>query len=353
MTNYSFNISFAVLFNSEFWRNLNNVYGENDKLSKLLPSLRDTVMRSRETSTVKTYQMEFQYFVNWCKQTGQDYLSANSVIIGLYLTSLIQSRCSVSKINHAFYGINWFYVISNIKPNPCDDKFLLTVLEGCRRSVAKQIRKKEPINTDHIKLMANKFGTENADLKDLRLLSLTVLSFCGFLRFQEAINIRRSDIELFPSYCSIFIAKSKTDVYREGNKIIIARTNKQLTCPVTILERYWRKADIDSNSEEYIVRAIMFSSKQSKLVLRPHKYQALSYSTVRDLFHKALTDIGLRASDYGLHSLRAGGASASANAGTNDRLIKKQGRWVTNKAMYGYVKDDMKDLLSVSLNLGL
>ena len=197
----------------------------------------------------------------------------------------------------------------------------------------------------HLKLMANKFGTENADLKDLRLLSLTVLSFCGFLQFQEGINIRRSDIELFPSYCSIFIAKSKTDVYREGKKII-ARTNKQLTCPVTTLERYLRKADIDSNSEEYIFRAIMFSSKESKLVLRPHKYQALSYSTVRDLFHKALTDIGLRASDYELHSLRAGGASASANAGTNDRLI-------TNKAMYGYVKDDMKDLLSVSLNLGL
>ena len=142
-----------MLFNSEFWRNLNNVYGENDKLSKLLPSLRDTVMRSREASTVKTYQMEFQYFVNWCKQTGHDYLSANSVVIGLYLTSLIQSRCSVSKINHAFYGIIWFYVISNIKPNPCDDKFLLTVLEGSRRSVAKQIKKKEPINTDHIKVV--------------------------------------------------------------------------------------------------------------------------------------------------------------------------------------------------------
>ena len=101
---------------SEFWRNLKIVYGENDKLSKLLPSLRDTVMRSREASIVKIYQMEFQYFVNWCKQTGQDYLSTNSVIIGLYLTSLIQNRCTVSKINHAFYGINSFYVISNIKP---------------------------------------------------------------------------------------------------------------------------------------------------------------------------------------------------------------------------------------------
>ena len=96
----------------------------------------------------------------------------------------------------------------------------------------------------------------------------------------------------------------------------------------------------------------MFSSKENKLVLRPNEYQT-SYSTVRDLFLKAFTDIALRALDYGLHSLRAGGACASANAGTNDRLIKKQGRWVTNKAMYGYVKDDMKALLSVSLNLGL
>ena len=67
-------------------------------------------------------------------------------------------------------------------------------------------------------------------------------------------------------------------------------------------------------------------------------------------FHISLSHIGLRNSEYGLHSLRAGGASASANAGTNDRLIKKEGLWVTNKAMY-HVKDYMKALLFVSPNL--
>ena len=41
------------------------------------------------------------------------------------------------------------------------------MLESCRRSVAKQIKKKEPINIDHIKLVANKFGAENADPRDL------------------------------------------------------------------------------------------------------------------------------------------------------------------------------------------
>ena len=48
-----------------------------------------------------------------------------------------------------------------------------------------------------------------------------------------------------------------------------------------------------------------------------------------------------------------GGASATANIGVPDRLFKKHGRWRSETAKDGYVKDSMKDRLSVSLNLGL
>ena len=45
---------------------------------------------------------------------------------------------------------------------------------------------------------------------------LCVLSFMGFLRFSEVINLKNSDIILKETHMSIFIEKSKTDVYREG-----------------------------------------------------------------------------------------------------------------------------------------
>ncbi|KAL5020676.1 hypothetical protein ScPMuIL_002241, partial [Solemya velum] len=52
-------------------------------------------------------------------------------------------------------------------------------------------------------------------------------------------------------------------------------------------------------------------------------------------------------------NLRAGGASKAANAGIPDRLFKRHGRWRSETAKDGYVKDDFSKLLSVSQCLGL
>ena len=52
----------------------------------------------------------------------------------------------------------------------------------------------------------------------------------------------------------------------------------------------------------------------------------------------------------GLHSLRARGASAAANAGVEDQLFKRHRRWRSENAKDGYVKDSYESRLSVSLN---
>ena len=48
----------------------------------------------------------------------------------------------------------------------------------------------------------------------------------------------------------------------------------------------------------------------------------ISYTCLRDLFKKKLKDLGYQPDEFGLHSLRAGGASAAANAGVPNRLFK-------------------------------
>ena len=45
---------------------------------------------------------------------------------------------------------------------------------------------------------------------------LCALSFMGFLKFSEVINLRNSDIILKETHTSIFIEKSKADIFREG-----------------------------------------------------------------------------------------------------------------------------------------
>ena len=63
--------------------------------------------------------------------------------------------------------------------------------------------------------------------------------------------------------------------------------------------------------------------------------------------------IGLDPRQFGLHSLRSGGALAAANAGVPDRWFKHHGRWRSENAKDGYIKDKLEDRLSVSKNIGL
>ena len=71
------------------------------------------------------------------------------------------------------------------------------------------------------------------------------------------------------------------------------------------------------------------------------------------MVREALSKLGEQPDDYGLHSFRAGGASAAANAGVEDQLFKRHRRWKSKTTKDGYIKDSHGSRLSVSLKLGL
>ena len=66
-----------------------------------------------------------------------------------------------------------------------------------------------------------------------------------------------------------------------------------------------------------------------------------------------ITQLGFDPKLFGLHSLWAGGATAAANAGVPDRLFKQHGRWKSESAKDGYIKDSMEKRLKVSKPLGI
>ena len=59
----------------------------------------------------------------------------------------------------------------------------------------------------------------------------------------------------------------------------------------------------------------------------------LSYIRCREIFKRTLKDLGYDDREYGLHSLRAGGATEVVNHGViSERLLKIHGRWKTDAA---------------------
>ena len=77
----------------------------------------------------------------------------------------------------------------------------------------------------------------------------------------------------------------------------------------------------------------------------------ISYATARENVFDALNKIGLNSKTFGLHSLRAEGATAAANLGVSGRLFQKHGRWKSERVKNGYVHENIPVLPQVTKNL--
>jgi len=114
---------------------------------------------------------------------------------------------------------------------------------------------------------------------------------------------------------TIQIAHSKTDQLRQGDKVAIARTKSRI-CPVSMLERYLLRVGMTTGDSRPLFRAIQTTKIEKS-------YGHISYSCLRNLYMKKISDLGFPAQEIGLHSLRAGGTTAAANAKVLDRKSSK------------------------------
>jgi len=181
------------------------------------------------------------------------------------------------------------------------------------------------------------------------MIVMFLIGFAGFLRFKELVNIRKGDIIIYKTFMRIFIEKSKCDQYRTGKWVFIART-KNVTCPVSAVKRYLRLIQV--SNEEYIFRGLTYFRSRGFYKLKKDN-TPISYTSAREIILNGLESIGINKKFFGTHSLRSGGATAAAKFGVPDRLFKQHGRWKSENAKDGYVESSLKELLSVSKNLGI
>lgn len=217
-------------------------------------------------------------------------------------------------------------------------------MEGLKRKLAKPKVKKEPVTIDMLSAMVGSLSS-SPSLSEIRLLAI---SYAAFLRYDEISSLRCCDITFSSRSMSVRINSSKTDQYRQGDSVLVARTDSAL-CLVSMLERYFHIASIVHTFRLPLFRGIVHSKNGEHL----RAAGGLSYTRMRELFLKKIVKLGFDPKPFGLHSLRAGGATAAANAGVPDRLFKRHGRWRSESAKDGYVKDSLASLWSVSRQLVL
>ena len=216
-------LHFSAIFKVGIWKRLvteqfpGNLEEEKERL-------RWFCLKSKSENTVKNYKSSFNNFCKWCKSYNLTSLPASDVSIALYLSSLARVSNSESKINLALYSISWAHKLEGFT-DPCSSNLVVSVKEGVLRSIGKPLCMKEPISGGNIAKIISHFGYSN--LLDMCFATMSVISFAGFLCFNEVVKLKRHDVKIDDQQAKLIVHSSKMDQYSKGQHVIIARTGEK------------------------------------------------------------------------------------------------------------------------------
>ena len=307
------------------------------QLQPLARSLPSILVQDRAPKTVSSYVRAYQAWKKWAIQCGATALPANPVIFALYLVHLTQQGSSVSSLNSAVYGSNWVHKKSGCQ-ELSDHPIVRQVAEAGRRILAKPPNRKKALEVNEVMGVIRRL--EQGHLGDIQVAAMFALGFFGFLRWDGLSNLTVDNLQFADTHLAIFLAQRKNDQFREGSWVFIARSDSS-PCPVAVVEKFLKVGSHDRKSQ--LFRRILHTKKRMELRKEP-----MSYSRAKELIKQELLKEGLEPSLYGIHSLRAGGASAAAALGIPDRLFQRQGGWRSEKSRNNYIQESLESLLTVT-----
>ena len=223
----------------------------------------------------------------------------------LYLQHLAEATESRATVEAAVNAESWAHQLAGLDP-VSSYPLVRAVLAGLQRQLAIPKKKKEPITVEMLLAMV-----QSADgcLADLCLIAMALLAFSAFLHCDKLVKLRCCDVVFSPSSMSINLPRSKTDQYREGSSVFIARSGTP-TCPVAVLEQYFTWSASSPSSANFLFQRIAWTKNGEKLRKSGH----ISHTRVRELMLQRLSKLGYDATQFSMHRFRAGGATAAANA---------------------------------------
>jgi site-specific recombinase XerD len=316
----------------------------SEGLEDLASKVPGILKNSRADNTSKAYLAAFLRWEKWVSSYPEvTAIPANPTHVILYLTYLSNTVGSFASISQFLSALSWAH---NLKGHvsPVRDPVVVEVVSGIKRQLACPTIRKEPFSTENIKSLFKIMNTSS--LTDIRNTTLIVLAFVAFLRFDEVTNILVKDISFKDSHIELAIPKAKTDQLRQGNVVVIASTGGY-SCPVSLLSRYMKSAGFSKSKRDsnFLFTRVIFKNKRLQIF---HTGKPMTYSNVRDIVKNKAQQIGLDPKCFSTHSMRSGGATAAAEAGVDERLMQKHGRWALASSKDKYVVDALHKRLGVS-----
>jgi integrase len=157
-----------------------------------------------------------------------------------------------------------------------DNSVVTSLQEAGRRIACPKKSKKDPVTTEMLIDLCTQFK-DCKDLLIIRYLTMILLCFAGFLRYDEISSLLCNNVNIYDEYLILFIEKAKTDQHKNGNEVLISKGNT-VACPFSMFNRYLTISEIALDSKIFLSRPIFRSKNVCKLI---YKNTKLSYTAAR------------------------------------------------------------------------
>jgi len=231
--------------------------------------------------------------------------------------------CSISTLKRRLMAIRHAHIEEGYLP-PTDHPKIKAILRGIKRQKGIAQRQAAPLMRRDLQKIVRHMAATPIDLRDKALL---LLGFAGAFRRSELVGLNIEDLERVDEGYLVHIRRSKTDQEGRGRIVAIPKLRGRL-CAVAAVERWIDTAEISHG-------AVFLRLTRSGKVSR-HRLDA---GYVSLLLKHRLRAIGIEATHYSAHSLRAGLVTEAAKAGVPAWKIRQQTGHKTDQMVARYVRD--------------
>lgn len=294
-------------------------------------------------SSDATYAKNWSVFEQFCRRLKVKALPASAETITTFIASQVKDGMKLSTIRARLAAISSCHSAYGLQ-GPSSHHLVNMAKRSAMRICGTKVRHAHVLKVEHLEAMFK--VVDMLDTTAVRNFTMIMLSFTGFLRANEVVALNAEDVwteELDLDegrFLCVFvlIAKSKTDQYRHGDVIVITSPRQDHLNPV-VWVMMWKEVR-DSSASVFFHRIGEREDKHKPLAASSYNHIIKNLASAAGLGHLGLTG----------HSSRAGGVTAAAARGINERLLRRHGRWKSD-AIHLYIHESIESRISVTRDL--
>ncbi|XP_075683592.1 uncharacterized protein LOC142652068 isoform X1 [Rhinoderma darwinii] len=307
------------------WNSVSSSFMESD-----LGLIYVNIQRSLAPRTWADYSAAWKEWVNFCVNENCNFFHNEVGLVLKFVCSLISRRLSFASISKSLAGISFF-----LKLNSCPAISSLfpvkQLLKGYHRS-APVVERRRPISLDLLlKLFKVLHLVCFSNFEVCLFRTAFVLMFFAALRISELVaeskvsvpGLSFQDVSCKIDHVLLLLKKSKTDQLGKGRLVRINQFSGSVLCPVSNV-KHW----------------LSIRPSLGVAFLIHQNGDQLSRFQFNSVLKKCLKSLKLEHLKISSHSFRIGAATEAAQLGIDEGIIKRIGRWESNRFKL-YVRPDL------------